>query len=209
MSIPAFLCVIFAITTISRNDDWVSNYSLFSADVRKAPNSAKLNYNLGVELLKNTDNDNSSVAKEEIQQRRITAIKYLCTAVDIYPDYEQAHRVLCDVYFRMGRYDSAEAHGQKAFNLDPNIVTTLNNLGGICFQKKDYAKTISYCRSTIQLDASTALPYANIGLCYFMQKRFDSAIYYSQKAIAIDPNLRQPHETLSQIYKIVGESNLK
>ena len=97
--------------------------------------------------------------------------------------------------------DSAEVHGKKAFSLNPNIASTLNDLGGVYFIKKDYVKSIAICINEIKLAPGNVHPYANIGLSYLNLGKFDSAIYYSNKAISIDPTLNLSYENNAYAYR--------
>ena len=66
LGIVAPIAIIFIVLTIQRNEDWLSNYSLFSADVKNAPRCCKLNFNLGSDIINNIANKEQDPQKKKM-----------------------------------------------------------------------------------------------------------------------------------------------
>lgn len=196
------MVVIFSVITIDRNGDWLTNHTLFTADIKKQPQSSRLNFNLGSELARTTS---SGEGPEKVRELRQQGIDYLNASVALYPPDEPAHNALCNAYFRNGQYDSAEIHGEIAYRLNPHITSTINTLAGIYFIKKDYINAIRFCKQAIQLEPAIVQPYVNISLCYISLNKVDSAIYFLKKVIAIDPAQQMAYERLAQSYTALGK----
>ncbi len=203
MLIPVML--VFIVITINRNSEWLNNYTLYTTDIKSSPQSGKLNLWLGLELITNIEKEEKDTSKQK--EIRNEGIDYLRKSIAIYPDIPIAHAGLCDAYFRMGQYDSAEVHGIKAISLDPNSVLTLKNLGGIYFIKKDYTKAIEMSRKQIKLKTDSADPYANIAACFLSLGKVDSGIYYLNESILVDPTYNRSFEFLSMAYKSIGKTD--
>lgn len=80
-------------STIHRNRDWKNDLTLFSANVRDAPNASRAHYNLATLFLVRGEYDR--------------AIEELRTAVQLRPTYVQAHYNLACAYARKGETDPA------------------------------------------------------------------------------------------------------
>ncbi len=197
------VAIIFFVMTIHRNSEWVDNYTLYSSDIKNAPQSGKLNFWLGLELL-------TIKAKEEKDPSKLKQIKeaglnYIYKSVAIYPDFEIAQSELCAAYFRNGQYDSAEIHGEKAISLNPTSVITLNNLASVYYNKKKYDRAMAMYKNAIKLLPDFVDPYTNVATCYLNLGKLDSGIYYLNKAISVDPTFNRSYEYLAMAYKTAGK----
>lgn len=70
------------------------------------------------------------------------AEQYIKKAIELRPDYAPSHKSLGDVYFRLKRYEMAEAEYRKAVDIDPALVDAYTGLGAVCdlLGKKDDAE---------------------------------------------------------------------
>jgi len=198
------LCLLFAGLSISRNTDWADNLTLYSADIKKAPRSVKLNYLLGMELL-NGAKEETNAAKQ--QQEMNEGIGYLSRALAIYPDYDDAQSELGGAYFRAGRLDSAEAHGRISLRLNPRNPYTLNNMGGIAFERKDYRTTIELCEKAIAIQPGIVDVYTNVAASFLSLGKFDSGISYLYKAITVDPTYTTSYRFMATAYRNAGKQD--
>jgi len=196
------ISVILAVLTINRNRDWIDNLTLYSADIEKAPRSVKLNYLLGMEYLNSSKDE-----KDPIKQKKglENGINYLTRSLAIYPGYDDAQSELCDAYFRSGIYDSAAVHGKLSLALNPNNPYTLNNMGGIAFNRKDYESTITQCEKAISIQPGVVDMYTNVAASFLSMGRSDSGIAWLYKAIAVDPDYPTTCRFLVMAYQSAGK----
>ncbi len=196
------VCAIYAVLTISRNPDWESNYVLYSTDVKKAPESVKLNYWLGLEL----ELPMCDAEKDPAKQKQLVdeAVVYLRKALSLRPEFVDAQVTIGHAYAHNGMWDSAEYHDKMAIQLSPNRSDPLNNLAGVYFHRQQYPQAIEYYKKTIESNPSFAVAYANIAACYGSLRLMDSSNFYAHQAIRIDPGFSKPYEILAINFKMLG-----
>ncbi len=197
------ISLIYAFITFKRNNDWINNYTLFSTDIKKSPQSSHLLYLLGRECIVNIYNEE----KDPTKKNKIIneGISYLKRATEIYPDFRDGQTELAKAYSLASNYDSAEAHGKIAYQLDPANILALNDLGGIYFIKKDYPKSIEFCKKAIKLQPDFVEPYVNVAVSYLSLGMSDSGLNYLYKAISVNPNYNRAYEILAIAYKTNGK----
>jgi protein O-mannosyl-transferase len=79
--------VIYSVKTISRNQVWENDFTLFTNDVNTSVNSAKSNTAAGGILIEEATKPGNENLKKEYLER---AIKYLRKAIEIHPTYNDA-----------------------------------------------------------------------------------------------------------------------
>jgi len=90
--------LVWSFMTYARNADWKDNLTLFTADIQKAPDNARLNYYLGNEL--STAYANSAQGPQKAQIIA-SSLPYLQKAVSIYPAYAEAQTTLATAFFNL------------------------------------------------------------------------------------------------------------
>ena len=195
------LAVIYAGLAYSRNTDWAGNLTLYSADVKKAPESVKLNYLLGMQFL-NDAKEEKNPAKQKPGMDQ--GINYLSKSIAIYPDYDDAQSEICGAFFRSGRYDSADVHGKLSLHLNPINPYTLNNMGGIAFMRKDYQSTISLCEKAISIQPGIVDMYTNVAASFLSLNRTDSGLAWCYKAIRVDSTYQTTYQFLITAFRAAG-----
>jgi tetratricopeptide (TPR) repeat protein len=199
------LIALYSFATIERNKEWKDSYTLFSADVKKMPENAKLNSFMGAELsIVVAANERKNGKEKEILE---TSITYLRKALAIYPEYFAAHTTLGQTYFRLGQIDSAEVHESKALQLKPMDVETMNNLAGVYFVKKLYQKSILLCKDVLREKPGDYNTLSNMSLCYINLEQFDSAIVVLNKALSIKADFNPAYENKAIAYATEGQKD--
>ena len=191
--------------TISRNEDWLTNYTLYSADIKKCPVNSRLYQYLGNALAVHisTEEQNAEQKKHIITE----GITNLQKAISIYPDFAQAQVDIGYAFFMVGQLDSADVHDKKALALDPNNIIALDNLAGVYFMRNNYEDAMNLCRKAKILDPDNANNLQNIGRCYLRLKQYDSVIILFKEAIVKDPANHLFNEGLAIAYKALGNSD--
>ena len=78
--------------------------------------------------------------------------EHLEKAVQIYPDYVQAHNLLGTRYMSLGDYQQAVAEFQKAAAIDPNLAPTYLSLSVAFFFLGNYSDAEAPARRALELD---------------------------------------------------------
>ena len=181
--------------SIARNMEWESGYSLFSADVEKSPNDARLHHHVAIAIKKEvipleTDPNNVRLWSNEV-------FWHLKRSVEIYPGFELALVDLGRAYQERKMYDSAEYCFEKAMVLNPSDNALMNNLGNLYFESGNYDKALSYFRKTALLTNDVKHSSFNLALAFLKLKEYDSTIWYGRRALAIDSRLPDVHHAIA------------
>lgn len=193
--IPVLL--IYAGLTITRNNDWVDDITLFRTDAEKAPNDSKLHYDVGhITLSAGYAEKDGAARKQQIAE----SISNLAQAVDIYPDYTLAQIDLCWAYYLAGKYDSAEMHGQAAVRLAPSNTIAINNLAAIYNTRKKFPEAIALFKKVLQLSPANEGTAFDLGDAYFSAAQYDSAEVYLQASLKQNPKNSGAVNDLAGIY---------
>ncbi len=179
------ICLLYFNAARARNEEWRDNYTLFSADVAKAPENARLNFYMGNEMSTNFAN----AFPDPATHTKIISesIPYLRKSLELYPDYDLAHTSLGTAYFNLGKYDSAEMQHKAALAKDTGNVLALNGLAGIYFMKHDYPSARDILIRDIKINASSPDVVFNLGNCYLNMRKFDSSVMFYRMALHLNP----------------------
>ena len=198
--------VVFAIITIGRNSEWLSDKTLYTADIKKAPNNSRLNYNMGGEIDNTVDKEEPDPEKRK--NKRMEAIAYLNKSIAINNEFSEAHATLGNVLFHNSLYDSAEVQEKRAIELKPKNTMAIQILADLYLTTNKYLLAVPLYKTAIQLRPNYVNSYANIGLCYKRLGKFDSAIYFLNEAVTINPDFNSSYEFFAATYKAMGKMDL-
>ncbi|MES2704451.1 MAG: tetratricopeptide repeat protein [Bacteroidota bacterium] len=192
------LIVVFGGMTIARNFDWKDDATLYRADVEKSPNDTRLHHNLATAIAESVyPNEPDTMKRKELDKESIT---HLRRAMEIYPDYADAHVELGRIYDRMKLYDSAIVHDRRALELNPTNFTANNNLGSVYLTSGRYPQAIELFRKAIVLNPNFKYSYINIARAYGQLKQYDSAIYNLHAYIRLDPQFPEAKQELGTMF---------
>ena len=208
LKIPSILLVmimvLFTIKTISRNSDWKDEYTLFSRDIERSPNSAHMRLYWGSAIRDKAKEEKDPQLNKEGMGKALEEFKI---AAAIYPLYPDAWQQMGLAYFRLGDNDLAIECYQKALSLNPKEPTTYANMGIIFFQKGEYQKAIELYQQAIQLDPNYADAYFNLGSSLGMIGEFSKAADNFLKCIDLDPGNARANYFLGITYRSLNNTS--
>ena len=194
--IPA--AIVFIVITINRNSEWLNNYTLYTADIKKAPNNSRLYFNLGSELENVYAKNEKDSARRKATRKEI--IGCLKKSLAIYPHFSEAECDLGYAYLCNGQYDSAEVHEKRAIQLNPRNITAINNLAAISVREHNTKEIIEVCRKSISLFPKDENIQTQIGRAFFSCSLYDSSEIHEKRAIEINPNNTEAINILAGVY---------
>ncbi|MCW3121517.1 MAG: tetratricopeptide repeat protein, partial [Flavipsychrobacter sp.] len=168
------------------NTEWKNNYTLFSADVKKAPEDARLWANLAYE----TSAGKGEVAEGQQVGRGLLeeSVSYYETSLQLYPPYINAHKDLAEVFIKLQRYDLAEEQYKQVLELSvKNRTGALSDLGYVYFLERKFTESIQMCKQSLIANPTNMATYNNMVICYTYARQYDSAIMMANKALQIEP----------------------
>jgi tetratricopeptide (TPR) repeat protein len=157
--------------TYQRNKIWKNEYTLWSDCLKKSPDKARVNNNLGLALF----------AGGKIEE----AIDYYNEAIRIKPDSILSYNNRGNAYAKIGQYQPALDDFNEAIRLTPELAVTYINRGNIYFKLQQHQQAIENYNEAIRLKPDIAFAYQNRGLSYFKQGNNKLACHDAQKACAM------------------------
>jgi tetratricopeptide (TPR) repeat protein len=138
---------------------WRDSETLWRNVIRNSPGMPLPYNNLGLALQNGGDVDGATASYQ--------------TAIQLKPDYGEAHVNLGNVKFGIGRLDEAIALYRKAIVIDSTVPEAYNNLGVALYSKGDCDNAISSLAKAIQLKPEYGDAYDALGRIYL--EKGDSA----------------------------------
>jgi len=168
--------------TLTREDVFTNNLSLWSDTVQVSPLSAAAHNGLGLALFH--------------QGRVDEAIPQLERALEIEPGNFQANDNLGDILAQRGQFDEAASYFKKALAAYPNLADAHNNLGVILFQQGHVDEAIEQCEEALKINPNYVIAHDSLGNLLFAKGEVNEAIAQYQLALKIDPDNALTHHQL-------------
>lgn len=120
-------------------------------------------------------------------------------AIALAPDRLASYTPLLRLYRQEGKLAKAKTLGKQMLERFPNHADTLEALGELCLQTKDYERAREYFEKSIQanpldlaLRGKLARARQNLGLHLALEERYDAAREQYQKALELAGNANMP-----------------
>lgn len=185
--------------TMTRNADWRDNYTLYSTDVRKSPESFRLHFNLGLCLIKE-----KAAFEEDPAQQNVyldDAIRALTEAIRIYPLYAEPFTQVGVVYHRQGDRQKAVQYYQHSLAINPQSTTTLSNLGSCYHELGQYRDAVAVLEKAHRLEPTNVAVLLNLGAAHGSLGDFDQAIRCFRRVLELQPGNAPAQRYLDMTYQ--------
>ena len=199
----SIVLILFAGRTIARNGDWKNNETLFEADIRNSPNSARLNFGYGNIYRDKVNQTGDWKSKNEAAT---TAINAYSKALAIYPAYPDPSYNMGLVYHSIGDTANAIKTYLKTLEINPGFALAAINLGAIAFNQKNYPSALKYFEQCIARNPDSFVALYNSGLCYHVMNDYEKAITFYNRAFLIDSTNANLLHSLSALYVRLGDT---
>lgn len=104
------------------------------------------------------------------------AEKEYLRAIELNPNYPEAHHWYAHHLMQMGRTEEALTQSRLAQSLDPLSLSINNGLARMYYLARQYDKAIVQCRKTLEIDSNYYGAHAVLGMVYEQQSRPQDAI---------------------------------
>lgn len=199
-----FILLCYSAKTISRNFDWKNDETLFSNDLKLAPDNARMHYNLGryYAIQYEMDKDSNKAAKAAIELKKTLridgqfydAIKFLIPLLINTRNYQDGIFYL-EPFTKTSVFMGLPLADQEKIWLD---------LGNLYFNDKQYEKAIEQYQKGIALNNQASNCFFNIGASYYNMSRYKEALQYFLTTAKMNPgfpgvsnNIEKCNELLS------------
>lgn len=121
-------------------------------------------------------------------------------AVELNPEFDEAHLQLGLAYHRMGKLNEAISHFQRALEISPRYAAAHSNLGSIYYFKGMLEEAAHEFKAALKIDPYLPVVHNNLGGVYFKKGMIELAISEVQKALNINPGYAEAYKNLGFIY---------
>lgn len=201
--VAGILLAAYSYRTFARNAAWYDSASLYAADLKTSPNSAKLNYHNALEVTKKGLDEKSGEATNAAQVEK--GIEAYNKAIELYPGYHDAYGSRGLAHFRLKQYDQAFTDYQQSLKHRPNDAKVLSNMGYIYFLRNNLDSAEVVYRRSILYDPRFVDARRNLGAVMAMKKQFPAAIEQWQEALKFDAENATLHLYIGSAYRDMGK----
>lgn len=185
----AVVLMLLSARTVARNRDWRDNYSLFSADVRAVPKSAKMHAGLGEQYMERGELD---AARSELE-----------TALRIFPDYPQAIGVLAVVESRQGLDQEALHLFEKELAMTPTTDHDYDlvrvGLAAQLVKVNQDERALVILNEVVRTSPGNPRAWANRAVILYQRGELQAARSDLQTALRLQPNNPQAQSLLARL----------
>ena len=228
IGLMSVILVLYSSSTFARNKQWHDNFSLYSSDLLKVPESAHMQFYYANHI---SSDDEVVKIKDSLMLRKTyeEALRHLDIATDILPRYADAFQRKGFIYHKMKEYDKALKSYETSISINPTFPVAQNNYANILFETQRYDEALKYFNSAFRLNPHYSHAAANIASVHgvygegFKQqalqdparmdeylaesrKNFMIAIEYFKKSVELDPEAVSSYRMLSVTYANIGDS---
>lgn len=211
LAVAGVVLLAYSVLTFSRNAAWKDSYTLYETDIETSPNSAKLNFHYGLEIVQRGLKSTNPAETKTYNER---ARKYFEHAIEVSPKYSEAYSQLGLTYFRDEsakpnlqdrNYTKAMENYNLALKYRPNFPLVYNNMGIIFFESGQLDKAKEVYEKAVQYDPRMVDALRNLGAVHALQKNFPEAIKWFKQGLEYDPENPTLNFYLGSAYKDSGQ----
>ena len=175
----ATIAVIFGFWTFQRNEVWTDPVRLWSDNVQKSPNKARVHGNLGKALLDAGQYKAAAAAFENALQRDPNLIGAYNNLATIYIDH-------------LKQYDRAKTYLYAALERFPDYPDAYLNLGVIALNqgqhdRSQFPAAVQAFEKVLELDPKNLMAHRNLAACYMNLQEFSEAFLVLDRGLSFWP----------------------
>lgn len=227
--------ILFSFKTFERNKVWKSNTTLFTEDIKNAPNSARVNFNFATvfynqlpldfelqnqqlpfiidsykKVLKIDSKDIGALTNLGAcyykMKEYYTSIKYTKQALSLNNTDFSLQSNLANAYFKINNFDEAISIYEKLIKNNYILENTYNYYGAALFNKKNYSKAINIFKEGIKQNSNSVELWMNFGNTLAASGNLKDAITAFEKAHELNPNEKNALKFLAMVYQELGNT---
>jgi protein O-mannosyl-transferase len=122
------------------------------------------------------------------QGRMSEALGHFQMALEIKPDYSDAHNGLGFALLQKGQTDEAIAHFQQALQAQPDFAAAHNNLGIALLQTGRAAEAVTHLQSALRTNPNQAETQNNLGYALLRTGQVEAAVAHYEQALDLKPD---------------------
>ena len=131
--------------------------------------------------------------------------RLLRRALELKPDFAEAHNNLGLAFKDQGNLDQAVACYRRALELKPDFAEAHNNLGVVNTMQGKLEEAVVCCRRALELKPNSAEPHNNLGNALKERGKLDEAVACDRRALNLKPDYADAHNNLGVAFKGQGK----
>jgi Flp pilus assembly protein TadD len=150
------------------------------------PKKAVAYFEKGTELAKKKDNER--------------AVKYFKDALDLAPNFYEAHNQLGIVYRELGKSDDAEREFLRAHELNSTNVDPLLNLTALYLDENEADRAVATSEQAVKANSHSAPAFFSLGVALYKAAQLDNAEAALKRALDLAPKMANVRLMLANVY---------
>jgi len=120
-------------------------------------------------------------------------------ALELDPEFVQAHANLIILYGKTKQPQKAEEHFRAAVRLNPNHADSYYNYGVLLIEERKYEEAEAAFKKAVEINPFHSQAWLNLGVMRERQGRLDEALQFYRKAVERQPNFPLAHFHIGRI----------
>jgi hypothetical protein len=192
-----------AAATWAREAAWRNDTILFETDAEISPSSARLQYDLGLALVR--DQLPAATSPDDRAAVIRLAIEHLREALRLWPTYPDADNELGVALEADGQHDEAVAAFRRALAQGPLRARYFNNLGVALMSLRQFSAAADAYRSATSVDPADASAWLNFGTALGSAGDYPGAIDALLRSDRLEPGRATTYRNLAVTYRRMGD----
>jgi tetratricopeptide (TPR) repeat protein len=138
------------------------------------------------------------------EKKSDAAIAHFKKAIEIYPDFYDAHLALGQLYLDNNQLENAEAGFRQAITVNPKGVRAMVSLGEIYRRQKKYEPAQKVLADALKLDNNSWESNFTLGRIFWELKDIVTSGRYVARTIELQPDLAEAHLLAGNIFVRAG-----
>jgi cytochrome c-type biogenesis protein CcmH/NrfG len=127
------------------------------------------------------------------------SVKPLVKAIQIAPNYSQAHFLLGTAYMDLAKWSDAESALNKAISFNDKLDSAYLALGSCLIEEKKFAEAEKPLLRGLEVFPDASQGHYDLGRAYFALNRFPEAEAHARRTLALEPDLPEAHLLLGNV----------
>ena len=136
------------------------------------------------------------------------ASEIIKSLIDIDPNYDEAYRLLGNIYKKEGNQDLALENYLKAIEINQDNAQAYYSVGDIYYMMEEFDRALDYLNKSIEIKKNYSKPYEKIGQIYQAKQDYTKAIYYYEETIGYDRRNYRSLWRLAEVYNYMSKHEM-
>jgi tetratricopeptide (TPR) repeat protein len=139
-----------------------------------------------------------------VEKKTDAAISHFKNAIEIYPQFYDAHLSLGQLFMESSQWVKAEASFRQAVTVNPKAVRAMISLGEVYRRQKKYEEGVKVLAESLKIDNDSWESNFTLGRIYWELKDIVNAGKYVARTIELQPDLAEARLLAGNIFMRAG-----